>query len=87
MRRIIACLSLLALGAAAPALAQSRPLSVEIDHTARLNLRGAAASVVVGNPQIADVTVVDEHTLFISGRGGLSWLRGEVGAAAIARLA
>ena len=69
MRRIIACLSLLALGAAAPALAQSRPLSVEIDHTARLNLRGAAASVVVGNPQIADVTVVDEHTLFISGRG------------------
>ena len=29
----------------------------------------AAASVVVGNPQIADVTVVDEHTLFISGRG------------------
>ncbi len=69
MRRIIACLSLLALGAAAPALAQSRPLSVEIDHTARLNLRGAASSVVVGNPQIADVTVVDEHTLFISGRG------------------
>lgn len=69
MRRIITCLSLLALGAATPALAQSRPLSVEIDHTARLNLRGAASSVVVGNPQIADVTVVDEHTLFISGRG------------------
>ncbi|WP_296816844.1 pilus assembly protein N-terminal domain-containing protein [Brevundimonas sp.] len=69
MRRMIVALSLLGLAAASPALAQSRPLSVEIDHTARLNLRGAASSVVVGNPQIADVTVVDEHTLFISGRG------------------
>jgi hypothetical protein len=25
--------------------------------------------VVVGNPQVADVTVVDSHTVFVSGRG------------------
>ena len=62
------CLTVLC---AAPgvALAQSAGLTVEIDHTQRLNLRGDAASVIVGNPEIADVTVVDARTLFVSGRG------------------
>lgn len=69
MRRIAAALLALAVLAPAPvALAQSRPLSVEVDHVTRLNLNGSAASVIVGNPQIADVTVVDAHTLFVSGR-------------------
>ena len=69
MRRIAAALLALAvLAPAQAALAQSRPLSVEVDHVARLNLNGSAASVIIGNPQIADVTVVDAHTLFVSGR-------------------
>lgn len=69
MRRIAAALLALAVLAPAPAaLAQSRPLSVEVDHVTRLNLNGSAASVIIGNPQIADVTVVDAHTLFVSGR-------------------
>ena len=69
MRRIAAALLALAVLAPAPAaLAQSRPLSVEVDHVARLNLNGSAASVIIGNPQIADVTVVDAQTLFVSGR-------------------
>ena len=58
---------ILVLGSAAPALADS--LTVPIDHSMRLTVAGSAASVVVGNPQVADVTVVDSHTLFISGRG------------------
>jgi Flp pilus assembly secretin CpaC len=67
MRRLfIACMAAVAI--ASPALA-SPSTSVAIDHTTRLSLRGAAASVVVGNPAIADVTVVDPHTLFVSGRG------------------
>ncbi|WP_287104186.1 pilus assembly protein N-terminal domain-containing protein, partial [Brevundimonas sp.] len=37
--------------------------------SARVQLRGAAASVIVANPQIADVTVVDANTLFIVGKG------------------
>ena len=53
--------------AAAPAMAQS--LVVPIDHSMRLGVSGQAASVVVGNPAVADVTVVDTHTLFVSGRG------------------
>jgi Flp pilus assembly secretin CpaC len=53
---------------AAP-MARSEPLVVPLDHSVRLTVAGAAQSVVVGNPTVADVTVVDSHTLFVSGRG------------------
>ena len=69
MRRItLALLTLAVLAPAGMAQAQSRGLSVEVDHITRLNLNGSAASVIVGNPQIADVTVVDANTLYVSGR-------------------
>ncbi len=42
---------------------------VPINHAQRIEVRGAAASVVVGNPSIASVTVVDTHTLYVMGRG------------------
>ncbi|WP_296173641.1 pilus assembly protein N-terminal domain-containing protein [uncultured Brevundimonas sp.] len=61
--------ALFALGVAAAAQAQSRPLNVEIDHATRVQLRGPAGSVIVANPRIADVTVVDANTLFITGKG------------------
>lgn len=48
--------------------ATAAPLSVPLDHSVRLGLAGHAASVVVGNSAIADVTVVDSRTLFISGK-------------------
>jgi Flp pilus assembly secretin CpaC len=70
MRRLLTAglaAALLALPAAS--MAQSRPLSVEIDHSTRVQLRGPASSVIVGNPQIADVTVVDANTLFVTGKG------------------
>jgi Flp pilus assembly secretin CpaC len=57
----------LAVVGAAPVFADS--LVVPIDHSTRLSVRGQAASVVIGNPQVADVTVIDTHTVFISGRG------------------
>jgi len=50
-------------------VAQSARLSVGIDQAARVQLRGPAGSVIVGNPQIADVTVVDANTLYITGKG------------------
>ena len=68
MKRI-ALLALVATAAASAAVAQSRPLNVEIDRSARVALRGAASSVIVGNPAIADVTVVDANTLYIVGKG------------------
>ncbi|WP_420479724.1 pilus assembly protein N-terminal domain-containing protein [Brevundimonas sp. FT23028] len=56
---------------AAPAVvsAQSASLNVEIDQARRVQLRGSAGSVIVGNPAIADVTVVDANTLYITGKG------------------
>ncbi len=67
MRAIFTVAFTLSLAVAAPALAEG--LVVPIDHSVRLAVQGQAASVVVGNPAVADVTVVDTHTLFVSGRG------------------
>lgn len=50
-------------------LAQAQSLNVEIDRSARVALRGSVASVIVGNSAIADVTVVDANTLFVTGKG------------------
>ena len=70
MRRLHKVLmgAVVALAIAGPALAAPRT-NVVIDQTARINLRGSAASVIVGNPAVADVTVVDQRTLFLQGRG------------------
>lgn len=51
------------------ASAQDGTLNVEIDRSARVQLRSAAASIIVGNPQIADVSLVDANTMFIVGKG------------------
>lgn len=59
----------LLLAAAAPAQAQSAQIQIPQDGVQRIGLRGAAASVVVGNPRIADVTVIDTNTIVITGKG------------------
>ena len=66
--RTLSALAAAALVAAA-GVAQAQSLNVEIDRSSRINLRGQAASVIVGNPAIADVTVVDANTLFVTGKG------------------
>ena len=43
-------------------------VSVTLDHAERLNVAGTAASVVVGNANVADVSVLDSHTLYILAR-------------------
>ena len=53
----------------APSLAQSSALNVQVDRSQRVQLRGPVASVIVGNPLIADVTVVNSNTLFVTGKG------------------
>jgi len=42
---------------------------VELNKTEIVRLPGAAASVIVGNPKIADVTVQSSNLLFVVGRG------------------
>jgi hypothetical protein len=63
-------LSLSTIAFSMPTSAVARPaVSVEVNHSTRLALRGAAASVIVGNPAIADVTVIDARTVYVMGRG------------------
>jgi len=53
-----------------PAFAgNSQSFKVELNKTEIVRLPGAAASVVVGNPKIADVTVQSSDLLFVVGRG------------------
>lgn len=44
------------------------PLTVEANKTVPLKMKGTAASVVLGNRNIADVAVHDEHLIFITGK-------------------
>jgi Flp pilus assembly secretin CpaC len=44
-------------------------LVVEKNHSARISLNGAAGSVIVANPAIADVNIIDSRTVYIVGKG------------------
>ncbi|MGH1421365.1 MAG: pilus assembly protein N-terminal domain-containing protein [Hyphomonas sp.] len=48
--------------------AMADQFSVETNTTVPLRLKGKAASIVLGNSNIANVTVHDEHMLLISGK-------------------
>lgn len=68
MRRILTlAAALVALSTAAPAMAESMP--IRIDQAARIVLAGTARDVIIGNPAVADVTVLDGRTLVITGKG------------------
>lgn len=56
-----------AAAAAVPAAASVR-LAVPISHAARLQIPGAAGSVVVGDPAVADALVIDRHTIYVQGK-------------------
>ena len=52
---------------AAPAAAHAA-LTVPIDQTRRVTFGGTAANIVVGNPDIADVNVIDGRNLMVVGK-------------------
>ena len=56
------------LACAAGQVSHAATLSVAVNHSLRLPVAGRAASVVVGNAAVADVTVVDSRTLFVTGK-------------------
>jgi Flp pilus assembly secretin CpaC len=66
-RCAVASAVLLTLAAPLPAAAEQ--LSVAADQVQRIHLRGSAADVVIGNPQIADVAFIDPRTLAVTGKG------------------
>lgn len=67
MRRLLSlAAALTALAVAGSAVAQS--LSVRTDQAARVQLSASAKDVIIGNPAIADVTVIDARNLLITGK-------------------
>ena len=63
-------LGAIAMGTPSPAEAgSSTSYKVELNKTEIVRLPGAAASVIVGNPKIADVTVQSSDLIFVVGRG------------------
>jgi Flp pilus assembly secretin CpaC len=54
----------LALASSALAL----PLVVHIDQNARVTLPGTARDVMIGNPSIADVAILDGHNILVLGK-------------------
>ena len=64
MRRTLIALAL----ALAPGLASAAGLAVALDQSVRLTLGSPAQDVIVGNPDIADVSVADPRHLVITGK-------------------
>ncbi len=63
-------LGVIAVTASVPAHAGNpQSYTVELNKTEIVRLPGAAASIVVGNPKIADVTVQSSDLIFVVGRG------------------
>jgi len=63
------CLSLGSGLASAPALAaDGAPINVNVNMARILRINAAAATVIVGNPGIADVTIQDPQTLILTGK-------------------
>lgn len=62
------CAVAAAAAAAGPAAAAVR-FSVPISHAARLQIPGAAGSVIVSDPSVADAVVINAHTIYVQGKG------------------
>ena len=65
MRRL-ALLAVLAVVCAQPALAET--LTVRLDQSARVRLSAPARDVVVGNPNVADVSMLDARNIVVLGK-------------------
>jgi len=71
MGRVTGTLLLTAFVAATAAAAGARAEStvIHLNQSRRIMLRGAAANIIVGNPSVADVTVIDAHSVILQGKG------------------
>ncbi len=53
---------------ALPVQAQSAPVTVKVNMARILRINAPAATVIVGNPGVADVTIQDPQTLVLTGK-------------------
>ena len=67
--RSIAALLVGFLLAGSPALAETTdPISVKVNMARILRISAPAATVIIGNPGVADITIQDPQTLVLTGR-------------------
>jgi Flp pilus assembly secretin CpaC len=71
MRRAISMLALIWATslAVSSALAANGGLAVELNHSRRVAFQGTVSNVLVVDPKVADVAVLDSHSVIILGRG------------------
>jgi Flp pilus assembly secretin CpaC len=63
----LACIAVLVAPASA-VLAQSAPVTVKVNMARILRINAPAATVIIGNPGVADVTIQDPQTLVLTGK-------------------
>ena len=70
LRRQIAALASVAvlLAPASIAFAQTAPVTVKVNMARILRINAPAATVIIGNPGIADITIQDPQTLVLTGK-------------------
>ena len=56
-------------GTAAAATAGGGGMTVEVNQSRRVVLGGAISNVIVGDPTVADVVMVDAHSVIVVGKG------------------
>jgi hypothetical protein len=66
--RVSSSLAILLVAAATGAAEAKDPISVIVDRAKVMRISAPAATVVIGNPAIADATVQDRQTLVITGK-------------------
>jgi Flp pilus assembly secretin CpaC len=67
--KLISVLAFALASLAATSATAAQRVVVEKNHSQRLALSGSAGAVIVANPEIADVTVIDSRTVYIMGKG------------------
>jgi len=67
VRRLPAVLAALALCVSAGAAA-AETVAVPLNHVVKLGVRGEAADILIGSPDVADVALLDSSTLAVSGK-------------------
>jgi len=68
-RAATAALLTLCLASLAGAALADSGMSVGLNQSRRIVLRGTAASVIISDPHVADVAMVDAHDMILLGRG------------------
>lgn len=68
LRRFAACLLALLFVAAPAAAVAAEPISVKVNMARILRINSPAATVIIGNPGVADVTIQDPQTLVLTGK-------------------